>query len=90
MTASSEVLAVRRELADLLYQAMDRLSPDKRIAYAMHEFEDMGVSEIARIVGASPQTVWARVESARKQIQKRLAAVQAWPRPSDTNAGEEA
>jgi len=64
--------AAKRQLAGLLAAELDKLGPDKRIAFALHELEGLGPTEIGEIVGASPQTVWARVESARKELRKHL------------------
>ncbi len=63
---------VRGELMVALQAAMSRLSAKKRVAFALHEIDGMGFTEIAEVLGETTQTVWARVDSARKAIQKDL------------------
>jgi RNA polymerase sigma factor (sigma-70 family) len=58
---------------------MEHLPPRQRIAFALHDMEGLGITEIAEIVGASPQTVWARVRSARKRLRKRFGSAGAAP-----------
>lgn len=69
---STEDKAIQRQLARLLYDAMEGLPPKKRVAFTLHELEGLGFTEIGEIVGASPQTVRARVLSARDTIQKQM------------------
>jgi RNA polymerase sigma-70 factor (ECF subfamily) len=69
---SSEERAIQRQLLALLYQALDSLPAKKRIAFSLHALEGLGFTEIGEMVGASPQTVRARVLSARKKILERF------------------
>lgn len=66
--------AMDQQLARRLYDAMQHLAPVKRIAFTLHEVEGLGLTEIGELTGASPQTVRARVLSARRDIQARLGA----------------
>jgi RNA polymerase sigma-70 factor (ECF subfamily) len=66
--ASLEDQAERRELIVLLYQAMDKLPAKKRIAFSLHVLDGMGFTEIGELIKESPQTVRARVMSARKIV----------------------
>jgi RNA polymerase sigma factor (sigma-70 family) len=68
--ASLEDQTIRRQLLDRLYRAMDDLPPKKRIAFSLHVLDGLGLTEIGEIVGASPQTVRARVLSARAEVLK--------------------
>lgn len=69
---SPERQAMGRELTAHLYKAMDELNPTSRIAFALHEIEGLGVTEIGQMLNMSPQAVFGRVERARKQILKHL------------------
>jgi RNA polymerase sigma factor (sigma-70 family) len=55
-----------------VYAALDTLPEKKRIAFALHVLEGMSLTEIGVSLGESPQTIRARVESARQKIQKKL------------------
>lgn len=63
---------IRRQLLVRLYQAMDELPAKKRIAFSLHALDGLGYSEIGELLGESPQTIRARVLSAREQILKHL------------------
>lgn len=76
--------AQQGQLMNIMYQALAGLSPDQRIAYTMHEIDDMGLTEIGEATGASPQAVYARVNSARKKVRKRLDA---WRREQERRMG---
>ena len=67
---SLEERTIRRQLLGVLYAAMDRLPPNQRIAFGLHVFEGLGLTEIGSIVGASPQTIRARILSARQTVLK--------------------
>lgn len=69
--ASDEHLA-RQQLLGQLELALNQLSAKKRVAFVLHEIDGMGFTEIAALLGETTQTVWARVDSARKEIQKHL------------------
>lgn len=71
---SPEVAAMSQQLTKDFYEALNRLPPKKRIAFVLHEVDGLGLTEIAEILDAQPKTVWARVESARKEVQARLAS----------------
>ncbi len=71
-TSSPEDQADQRALVRTVYAILDTLPAKKRLAFTMHVFEGMTLTEIGELTGDSPQTVRARVESAREKIQKRL------------------
>ncbi|MBW2530808.1 MAG: sigma-70 family RNA polymerase sigma factor [Deltaproteobacteria bacterium] len=77
--ASAETRAITNQMVDRLYRAMESLPAKKRIAFALCELEGMGLAEVGELVGASPQTVWARVKSAREILRGRMAIE--WERP---------
>ncbi len=64
--------AASRQRISKLYRLLDELTPPKRIAFVLHEFEGLDLTEIGRLMGATPQTTWARVESARKTLREKL------------------
>lgn len=61
-----------RQQVARLYALLDSLPPDKRIAFCLYEFEGLELAEIGKLMGTSAQTIWARVESARKALVLRL------------------
>lgn len=63
---------IRRQLLVRLYQAMDELPAKKRIAFSLHALDGLGFSEIGELLGESPQTIRARVLSARELVLKHL------------------
>ena len=69
-TRSSEEEVIRRQIASRLASALDALDPKKRIAFVLHDIEGMGLTEMGELVGASPQTLFARVKSAREAIRR--------------------
>ena len=69
---SSEDHAINRQLLTLLYGAMKKLPAKQRIAFSLHVLDGLGFTEIGQIIDASPQTVRARVMSARKAILKQF------------------
>ncbi|MBI5509590.1 MAG: RNA polymerase sigma factor [Deltaproteobacteria bacterium] len=71
--ASPEQAAGRRQLVDRLFAAMQRLPLKQRVALVMHDMEGLGVTEIGARVDASPQTVWARVQKARRVVRAAFA-----------------
>jgi RNA polymerase sigma-70 factor (ECF subfamily) len=71
-TTSPEEQADQRALVRAVYAVLDTLPAKKRVAFTMHVFEGMSLTEIGEITGDSPQTIRARVESARAKIHKSL------------------
>jgi RNA polymerase sigma-70 factor (ECF subfamily) len=61
-----------RELDGQLQQALDRLSPDFRMAVVLCDIEGLSYEEIAEIMGCSLGTVRSRVHRGRKQMRKLL------------------
>jgi len=63
-----EQQTIQREILGRLYRAMDRLPPKKRVAFSLHAIDGLGFVEIGALIGESPQTVRARVLSAREAV----------------------
>lgn len=70
--ALPEAQAMRRQLLMRLYEAMDTLPEKKRVAFSLHVLDGLGFVEIGELVEASPQTVRARVLSARDEVLSHL------------------
>jgi RNA polymerase sigma-70 factor, ECF subfamily len=85
--ATPDSQAVGERLALEIQGVLERQSVDKRVAFALFEFEGLGLREIGELVGASPQTVRARVESARLAIKKHLRTLDWAPEDQETRDG---
>jgi RNA polymerase sigma-70 factor (ECF subfamily) len=60
--------AAREELARALSAALDALPLDQRVAFVLCEVEERTSTEAAAIVGATPETIRARVFHARRKL----------------------
>jgi RNA polymerase sigma-70 factor (ECF subfamily) len=58
----------RREELARVYQALEQLSPKKRIVFVLHEIQGLDIKEIANIVQAPLVTVRTRLHYARKEF----------------------
>lgn len=65
----------RSELRVKIDQAMAQLSVEQRTVVVLHEFEDMGYKEIARVMRCSIGTVMSRLFYARRKMAVLLADV---------------
>lgn len=65
---SPEGAASARQRLRTLHEALDELSPKKRVAFTLWALEGMGPTEIAALVGAKPHTVRSRIYHARHQL----------------------
>jgi len=66
-----------RELAEGMrhcQRALEQLSPDKRMAFALWAFEDMDVARIAELMEASVSATRSRIFYAQKELRKRAAS----------------
>jgi RNA polymerase sigma-70 factor, ECF subfamily len=71
LTAADEVL-VRREQRELAERALNRLEVAKRATFVMFEIESMSCLEIAEVMNVPVGTVYSRLHSARRQLEKAL------------------
>jgi RNA polymerase sigma-70 factor (ECF subfamily) len=71
--ASPEGEAIRHERQQAVQRALETLSPKKRIALVLADFEGKSSKEIAAIVGAPALTVRTRLFYARKEFYSQLA-----------------
>jgi RNA polymerase sigma-70 factor, ECF subfamily len=65
--------ARRKELANLLTQALDRLPIEQRVAFVLCEVEERTSGEAAQIVGAPEATLRTRLFHAKRKLRQALA-----------------
>jgi RNA polymerase sigma-70 factor (ECF subfamily) len=62
-----------RQAHRIAYDILDRIGGKKREVFILAELEGLTSTEIAALVGASPDTVMSRLHYARKEFAERLA-----------------
>jgi RNA polymerase sigma-70 factor, ECF subfamily len=72
LVAADEVL-VRREEREIAERALDRLDVAKRATFVMFEIESLSCLEIAEIMNVPLGTVYSRLHSARREMEKTMA-----------------
>jgi RNA polymerase sigma-70 factor (ECF subfamily) len=68
-----QVLDERRARARL-EQVLGRMDPRKREVFVLYELEELGMSEIARIVDCPLQTAYSRLHAARQAVRSAFGA----------------
>lgn len=63
-----ESLWRRKQLAEVLHQALDKLPLEQRVAFVLSEIEEYPAAEVARIVNAPEATVRTRLFHAKKKL----------------------
>lgn len=63
-------LASRREMRELVEEAMAKLSPDHRAVLVLREWEGLSYEEIAETLGIEMGTVMSRLFYARKRLEE--------------------
>lgn len=63
----------RREQAERLRQAIDKLPPEQRAVFALYASGDVTYGQIAEIVGVPIGTVMSRLHHARRRLREMLA-----------------
>jgi len=63
----------RRERCARLYAVLDRLSDEQRAVLILYEIEELPGEEVAALIGAPVNTVWARLHRGRKRLVELLA-----------------
>lgn len=66
-------LAERSAENRVLHELLDRLDDEKREVFVLAELEQLAVPEIAEILGANLNTVYARLRAARKEFDAAVA-----------------
>jgi RNA polymerase sigma-70 factor (ECF subfamily) len=68
-----EHVLLRRELAQVVAEAIHALPPQQRLAVTLHRFEGLSYAEIAAAMGCSVSAVEALLHRAKQNLKKRLA-----------------
>ena len=63
---------MRREQRELAERALNRLEVAKRATFVMFEIESLSCHEIAELMNVPVGTVYSRLHSARRQLEKTL------------------
>ena len=71
LVGADEVLA-RREQREMAERALNRLDVAKRATFVMFELESLTCNEIAELMNVPVGTVYSRLHSARRQLEKSL------------------
>jgi RNA polymerase sigma-70 factor (ECF subfamily) len=71
--AAADDILVRREQRELAERALNRLEVAKRATFVMFEIESLSCNEIAELMNVPVGTVYSRLHSARRQLEKHLA-----------------
>jgi RNA polymerase sigma-70 factor (ECF subfamily) len=69
-TASGQLQST--EIAELVREAVARLDERQRLAVLLNKFEDLGYSEIARIMGTTPTAIKSLLSRARTNLREML------------------
>ena len=68
--AAADDILVRREQRELAERALNRLEVAKRATFVMFEIESLSCHEIAELMNVPVGTVYSRLHSARRQLEK--------------------
>jgi len=71
--AAADDILVRREQREIAERALNRLEVAKRATFVMFELESLSCLEIAEIMNVPVGTVYSRLHSARRQLEKTLS-----------------
>jgi RNA polymerase sigma-70 factor (ECF subfamily) len=63
---------MRKELGDIIEDAIQQLPPDQRTAIVLREIEGLSYKEIAKVMKCSEGTVMSRLHYGRKRLQEIL------------------
>ena len=72
---------LKKESAEQLRAAIDKLPPEYRLVMILHDMEELSTEEVARITGLRPGTVRVRLHRARLFLRKELARTPAGKKP---------
>jgi RNA polymerase sigma-70 factor, ECF subfamily len=72
LVAADDIL-VRREQREIAERALNRLEVAKRATFVMFELESLSCLEIAELMSVPVGTVYSRLHSARRQLEKALS-----------------
>jgi RNA polymerase sigma-70 factor (ECF subfamily) len=72
-TDAADDILVRREQREIAERALNRLEIAKRATFVMFELESLSCLEIAEVMNVPVGTVYSRLHSARRQLEKHLS-----------------
>lgn len=64
-----------------LLTILDRLDEDKRSVFVLYELEELGMKEVAEIVGCPLQTAYSRLHAARRVVVEAIERLQVEGKP---------
>ena len=74
-TATPHSLLIRKEQADAIEQALQKLPPNQRTAFILHKYDDLPHIEIAKIMNLSVPAVESLIHRAKLNLQKLLVDI---------------
>ena len=72
---SPEQQAAEKEAKTLAMRALERMDPDRREIFVMHDLEGFGAPEIAALLALQVNTVYSRLRVARDEFERMAARV---------------
>ena len=67
-SSGSESSMIKHEKAQMVNSAMKKISPEKRLVLTLYEVEGVPLKEISEILKQPLQTVWSRINQAKKEL----------------------
>ena len=74
-SATPEQLADHRQVRRMLDRVLDQMHTDLRTVFALYEFEELNMGEIAEVLGIPQGTVASRLRRARTEFRARVSAL---------------
>jgi len=72
-SSGSESSLIKQDRARMLNSAMRKISPEKRMVLTLYEVEGVPLKEISEILKQPLQTVWSRINQAKKELYEILS-----------------
>ena len=72
-SSGSESSMIKQEKAQMVNSAMKKISPEKRMVLTLYEVEGVPLKEISEILKQPLQTVWSRINQAKKELYEILS-----------------
>jgi RNA polymerase sigma-70 factor (ECF subfamily) len=67
-TSCTEQKVLRRQEQHLVRRALDRLAPERRAVFVLHELNELSMPEVAQIIDTPLNTLYSRLRLARRQF----------------------
>ncbi|MBO7126197.1 RNA polymerase sigma factor [bacterium] len=67
-SSGSESSLIKQDRARMLNSAMRKISPEKRLVLTLYEVEGVPLKEISEILKQPLQTIWSRINQAKKEL----------------------